>query len=94
MKYFKLYVLLLAGVFLTGCFGKASLPMEYTDDASYKNQLVKYMPADYGDISLGFLAEDLCVVPLDYQNTKNRIFSTACLARLCRNNDYKSSVTA
>ena len=71
MKYFKLYVLLLAGVFLTGCFGKASLPMEYTEDLSYKNKLVKYMPADYGDISLGFLAEDLCVVPLDYQSTKN-----------------------
>ena len=71
MKYFKLYSLLLAGVFLTGCFGNSRLPMEYTEDASYKNQLVKYMPAGYGDISLGFFAEDLCVVPLDYKTTKN-----------------------
>ena len=71
MKYFKLYVLLLAGVFLTGCFGQSDLSMIYEEDSSYKNQLVKYMPADYGDISTGFLSDELCVVPLDYQVTKN-----------------------
>ena len=71
MKYFKLYVLLLAGVFLTGCFGQSKLPMVYEEDSSYRNQLVKYMPADYGDISMGFISEELCVVPLDYQVSKH-----------------------
>lgn len=45
--------------------------MEYTEDVSYKNQLVKYMPADCGDISEGFMSDDLCVVPLEYKVTEN-----------------------
>jgi len=71
MKIIKLSILLLAGVFLTGCFGDSKLPMQYEEDSSYKNQLVKYMPADYGDINTGFFSEDLCVVPLDYKITEN-----------------------
>ncbi len=71
MKFLKLSFLLLAGVFLTGCFGNSNLPMKYEEDSSYKNQLVKYMPADYGDINTGFFSEDLCVVPLDYKVTEN-----------------------
>lgn len=72
MKYRKkLSFLLLAGIFLTGCFGDSSLPMEFSQELSYKNQLVRYMPADYGGISTDFISEELCVVPVDYSQNKN-----------------------
>ncbi len=77
MKYIKLSFLLLAGVFLTGCFGNTNLPMDFSEDISYKNQLVRYMPADYSGISTDFISEDLCVVPIDYSSSKNSSITAA-----------------
>lgn len=67
MKYIKFSFLLLTGVLLTGCFGGTKLPMDFTEDISYKNQLVRYLPAGYDTINANSLADTLCVVPLDYE---------------------------
>ncbi len=77
MKFRKFIFLLLAGVLLTGCFGKEKLLMNFSEDFSYKNQLVRYMPADCAMIYSEAFAENLCVVPQDYETEHKNSSLTA-----------------
>ena len=71
MKLKKLICLFLAGIALTGCFGNQKLPMTFSDNFSYKNQIVQYLPADYVMLDEEAFTANLCIVEKDYKEEKN-----------------------
>ena len=70
MKLKKLICLFLAGIALTGCFGNEKLPMTFSDNFSYKNQIVQYLPADYVMLDEEAFTSNLCIVEKDYKEEK------------------------